>query len=134
MKQKSFYHHKINNKGYLLPYVLFLNLILLNIFILSITICLNEKKTFNDKDKYYHVFILEERAKRHVYEKLSGYSDTLAIDEVLNYEGDTIYLKYSFDQNNDVWTIILNVCYDNVYETAYIYYYINDDKIRFDYR
>ena len=59
----------MNNKGFVLLYVIFIFILVLNIFISLVLYNLNQNNYLIDKDKYYHVFIFEERAKRHIKER-----------------------------------------------------------------
>lgn len=119
----------INRKGFFLPYTFFLFILVLNIFIFVVLCSLNTNNYYIDKNNYYHVFILEERAKRHVEEKITLNQVNHNESELLYYDEDFIFFTYQFDANNQYWRVNIRINHDTVDEYATIYYYLDTKEI-----
>src|SRR5690554_7393825 len=81
-----------NNKGFCLFHVIFIVMLVINIFIYILLHNLNRNNYFRDKDKYYQVFIYEERAKRHINERFSVNQPSNNETELLYFDENYIYL------------------------------------------
>lgn len=112
----------MNNKGFVLFYIIFIFVLVLNIFIFNVLYNLNKNNYFNDKDKYYHVFILEERAKRHIKERFLINQPINNETEILSYENNYIFLLYKFDDMQKLWCINYQISYQDINQKGIIYY------------
>lgn len=124
----------INKKAFILPYTCFLFIFVLNIFIFVVLCSLNTNNYYVDKNNYYHVFILEERAKRHIEEKISLNQANHNESELIYYDDDFIYLTYQFDSINQYWKVNMRIKYDNIDEYATIYYHLETKEITIEIR
>ncbi len=120
-----------NKNGFVLPYTIFIFMLVLNIFIFVVLCNLNTVKTFDNKINYYHVFILEERAKRHITEKIDANNVTNFETELIYYDQDFIYFIYQFDSVNRIWCCNLRIKYHNINEFATVYYNLNTHQLDF---
>lgn len=117
-----------NKKGFLLPYVTFLLILALNIFIYAVLYYLNTISYYQDKDKYYQVFVMEERAKGHIRNR---FTFDIPLDneiEYLYYEDNYIYLRYDMIDNN-YWQIYFLIYYDGTEQMGYFYFNQETEKL-----
>lgn len=117
----------LNQKGYFLPYTLFLFIFVINIFTFVVLCSLNANKTFNDKDKYYHIFILEERAKRHIQERITENNLVNNEKELVYYDEDFIYFTYQLD--TDIWFVSVRIHYEDINQYAVIEYHLDTNEM-----
>ncbi|QVK19200.1 hypothetical protein KHQ81_05735 [Mycoplasmatota bacterium] len=119
----------INKRGFFLPYTFFLLITVLNMVIFVVLCNLNTNNYYNEKNNYYHTFILEERAKRHIEEKITLNQVNHNESELLYYDEDFIYLTYQYDSTYQLWKISMRIKYKNIDEYGTIYYYLETKKI-----
>jgi len=120
----------LNKKdGFFLPYTLFLLIFVLNMFIFVVLCNLNRINYYNDKNNYYHLFIYEERAKRHIEEKITLNQAFHNETELLYYDDEFIYFTYQFDHINQYWKVNIRISYHQIDEYAIIYYRLDTNEI-----
>jgi hypothetical protein len=90
---------------------------------------LNITKYYNDKDKYYQIFILEERAKRHVLIKFSSEQPQNNETELLYHDYGFVYLRYQYDVNKQIWNVHYRINYDDIDQYGIIYYDVTNTDI-----
>jgi len=124
----------MNKKGFILPYVLFLSLVILNIFVLTLMIYINEKRIYYDKINFYQMCVLEERTKRHIVDKITQNNVENNETEMLVYGEDFVYLNYYYDEVNNYWKINIRIYHNELNEYATIYYDIDEGSLKFEIR
>ncbi len=120
---------KNNKSGYFLPYMLFIFFLLLNIVIFVVLCNLSTNKMYVDRDKYYHVFIFEERAKRHIREMITLNKVKNNDTELIYFEDEFIYLTYQYDTNENIWKVNYRIKYQEIDEYGIIIYDLETKEI-----
>ncbi len=123
-----------NKHGFFLPYALFLFIFVLNMFIFVVLCSLNTNNYYNDKNNYYHIFILEERAKSHIKEKIILNQALNYETELIYYDEDFIYLTYYYDSSINKWTISFRINHEDIDEFGIITYDVDSDKLTIEIR
>jgi|SRR5690554_4056587 len=111
-----------NNKGFCLFHVIFIVMLVINIFIYILLHNLNRNNYFRDKDKYYQVFIYEERAKRHINERFSVNQPSNNETELLYFDENYIYFLYKYNYDEEIWCINYRISYNDINQIGIIYY------------
>lgn len=92
----------------MLPYCLFLLIIVLNIVVFCSWIYLSEVKSYHNKTKYYQLVILESRVVRHVQEQIDAGNTE---DEILYVEDGYVIMTYSYDSTNNEYLVLVRIIY-----------------------
>lgn len=111
-----------NKKGYCLVYILFIFILLINILTTVILCNLNRNSYYIDKDKYYQIFILEERAKKHVKERFMTNQPINNETELLYFDDDFIYFLYQYNDEREIWNITYRISYQKIDQKGIIIY------------
>lgn len=111
-----------NKKGYCLVYILFIFILLINILTNVILCNLNRNSYYIDKDKYYQIFILEERAKKHVKERFMTNQPKNNETELLYFDDDFIYFLYQYNDEREIWNITYRISYQKIDQKGIIIY------------
>ena len=118
-----------NKSGFVLPYVLFLVMIIIEAVFLIIMLNVNVSKYYEDRDTYYRIFIYEERAKRHIIKRFENNPPQNAERETIYFENDYLHLFYDRDLINKRWVIEYRICINNIAEVGVFYYSLDTKKI-----
>ncbi len=117
--------------GFFLPYTMFIFILVLNIFIFIILCSLNTNRYYEDKDNYYQIFILEERAKRHITYKITNNLVSNFYQEQVFYDEDFLFLTYEFNESEKLWTITIRIYHKFINEFAQAYYDIETKELTY---
>lgn len=119
---------KNKNKGFILPYVMIIAFLVINIFIFTTLLYLGEKKLYNDKINYYQILILENRTKKHVYNKITSNNVENFESELIYYDEDFVYLTYEYNLSGNYWKVNVRINHNDIDQFAYIYFYLDDNN------
>lgn len=120
-----------SRSGFFIPYTMFILILVLNIFIFIILCSLNINKYYEDKDNYYQISILEERAKRHIIYKINNDLVSNFEQEQVFYDEDFLFLTYEFKEIDQLWQISLRINHQNINEFATIIYDLETKELSF---
>lgn len=120
-----------SRSGFFIPYTMFILILVLNIFIFIILCSLNINKYYEDKDNYYQISILEERAKRHIIYKINNDLVSNFEQEQVFYDEDFLFLTYEFKEIDQLWQISLRINHQNINEFATVIYDLETKELSF---
>ena len=129
MNRKLSFHQNLNKRAHVLLIVLIYIIFVLNIFTFTVLIYFNEKTIANDKLNYYHLFLLEERAKTHIFDKITSGNVTHFETEMLYFDDDFIYLRYFYNFQNRYYHIEMRIYHNGINQYADLYFYIDTQTL-----
>lgn len=126
-------NHKKGN-GYILPYTLFLSILVLNMVIFVVLCILSTKKLYNDQNNHYHFFICQNRIRNHITEMINENKLVNNYNETLYYDETLIVLTYKLDTTKKRWVINYRIEYHNDRQLGSFIYDIETGILRMEMR
>ena len=112
-----------SKKGHVLLHVLLLMVITINILTFTLRLYLMEKMYYYNKNKKNQIYLLAERAKRHILQFLTHESVPNFYSEYLYYGQFYIYIYYKYEYSGYYWDVNVTIYYEEIIKQNTYYYY-----------
>lgn len=122
-----------NKNGFLLPYTFLTCMIVLNIVIFVVLCNLNTKNYYEDVDNYYHMILLEQRAKRILKAEIKKGNVQKSYTIKIIEDDYRIYFTFT-SVTTAKYELSFEFYYQKLFEYGIIYYDTTTESIEIIYR